>query len=187
MTRVTEPISSHFPRSGTRTNTGPELRRAACKVQSKVTQQRVSPSHRRAARVVRRRSPRLPRSSVEWDSIGREISGFGRISMGHRVDDIVDAEFVSFIGMVDWIERMVRPLPVIPDVVVEIDHYLKAFLLIENSVEDGLVAHIIGWNHIERFYLEEALKHGLVDGQDLQRRLRQHLLDAILEVVPLIR
>jgi hypothetical protein len=107
--------------------------------------------------------------------------------MGHRVDDIIDAEFVAFIGMVDRMERMVRPFPIVPDVIVKIDHDLKAILVIEYSVEDGLVTHIIGRNHIEGFYLEEALKHGLVNGQDLQRRLRQHLLDAILKVVPLIR
>ncbi len=45
--------------------------------------------------------------------------------MAQSVDNVIDSEFVSLIGEIDGHPGLVRPLPDVTDVIVEIDDDLK--------------------------------------------------------------
>ena len=64
--------------------------------------------------------------------------GFVR-SVGHRVDDVVHAELVRFVGQVDWIVTAVAELPILRDVVVVVDDGEKAgfrVVVLEDTQEE---------------------------------------------------
>src|SRR6185503_7953165 len=91
------------------------------------------------------------------------VSG-GPALMRHPVDDVVDAELVRFVRLIDRPQPDARPLPELRDVgVVVHDHLqpLARLVVLEDSEADG-GAGIVGLRDaVERGDLEERVKNRL--------------------------
>src|SRR5713226_5186000 len=55
--------------------------------------------------------------------------------MRQRIKDVVDAEFVSGVRVVNRLERVIRPLPPIANVVVVVDDHHQAAVLVFDAQE----------------------------------------------------
>src|SRR5688572_14747704 len=93
--------------------------------------------------------------------------------MRQPVNDVVDAQFVRFVGVGDRSEASIRKLPVFRNVVVVIRDGQKALgriVLFEHAVEDRTVALVVRRQKVERCGdLEEAVKNGCVPSSSTHR------------------
>src|SRR5437588_1015644 len=104
----------------------------------------------------------------------------------HPVNDVVDADFVRFIGLVDRFEAGIGPLPVLRDVGVVVDHHhdplRRIVVLIDRPEDRG--RRIVILRDVERLDLEEAVEDVVRDVEIVNLRLRQRAQHLRLEVAP---
>src|SRR5262245_3483828 len=68
-----------------------------------------------------------------------------------RIKDVVDAEFVSGVGVVNRLERVVRPLPPITDVIVVVYDHHQSSVLIFHPQEFRSARLSVGCTNIQCF------------------------------------
>src|SRR5262249_25328763 len=104
----------------------------------------------------------------------------------HPVNDVVHAELVRFVRLVDRFESRVRPLPVLRDVGVVVDHHhdpLRRIVVLVDRPEYRR-RRIVILRHVERLDFEKRVEDRVVDVEVVDSRLRQHAEHLRLEVAP---
>src|SRR5262249_55926252 len=105
----------------------------------------------------------------------------------HPVNDVIHAEFVRFVRLVDGLEPRVGELPVLRDVRVEVHHHqqpLRRVVVLEDPAEDRPARVVVLRNDVEIIDLEEGMKDRMRGVEIDEPRARQHAQHLRLAVVP---
>src|SRR5207248_10125367 len=153
-------------------------------------------------------SPETPRSSTAFKSRGRRpgaltwsqwrrISRYPfraieyrfamRRSMRHAVDEVIDAELVRFVRLIDRAKAGARPLPELRHVGVVVDDDLQALVrvvVLEHAPEDRL-AGVVGLRHVGRVVdLEERVENRMGRLHVIKAHAGKHSTHIRLERLP---
>src|SRR5690606_20144860 len=107
-------------------------------------------------------------------------------SVGERVHHVVDAELVCLVGQFDRKEALIRPLPVVSDVVVVVgdeQQSLRRIVVLEHSPELRLHS-TIRVAKVQRLDMEEGVEQWMRRVELNEPKLREHAANLLLEVDP---
>src|SRR5262249_47584722 len=96
------------------------------------------------------------------------------------------SKLVAFVGVVDRIDSIVRPLPKIADVIVVVDHHHDPIVLVLDRQEIGL-SSVVRLFDIERLYRIETVEYRMCDIEFLHLEFRKSSLNIVHEVLHLPR
>src|SRR5439155_14557414 len=99
--------------------------------------------------------------------------------MRHAVDQIIDAQLVGFVRVVEWSETATRPLPVLGDVrVVVFDHHqpLARIVVLEQPAKHRPPSNVGLRKVVDRFDLEKGVEDWLRGIQIDETSLRKYAL-----------
>src|SRR5262245_57755898 len=108
------------------------------------------------------------------------------ISVSHPIHDVVDADLVRLVGLVNRFESGVGQLPVLGDVGVVVDHHhdpLRRVVVLVDRPEDRR-RRIVILRHVERLDFEERVEDAMRDVEVVELRFGQRAEHLRLEVAP---
>src|SRR5687768_2754649 len=134
-----------------------------------------------------RREARSVSVFVETSGDASDVMRFEPLS-SHPINDVVDGQLVGVIRDVHWPPPVARPLHVVADVIVVIDHHhqrLPGIVVLVDAKKLGGEIRVVRVLHVERRNPEEDVEDGMRDGETVDARLRKHATNLRLEVRPL--
>ena len=100
--------------------------------------------------------------------------------MRQPVNDVVDAQFVGFVGVVDWPESGAGPFPELRDVGVVVDDHLQPLgriVVFEHAAKNGAALIVELRDDVEGVDFEEGMKNRMRRFEVHELRLREGVPD----------